>query len=226
MSDTKPSTIADIRAMPEDATVHCFIGTIKARHKRSAGQNGRGAWSFEVLELKDAKGDEIRAKFKDCEPLAQNLKPGVGISILAHNGDRGWTGVKAKDEEYPKDSGKHERILWITPSAIVNLQATPGQSASRQEPAAPQSSGDGLQDAADHLARTTNLQRLTIRSAFKLAAEWEHAPEGFRAKYGNSMPMELFQSINASLFIEGCRAMRYQALPVEPIKAPGKGTNK
>lgn len=225
MSDTKPSTVAEIKAMPEDATVYCFIGTIKARHKRSAGENKRGNWSFETLELRDADGGEIRAKFKDCEPLAPNLIAGARLSILAHKGDKGWTGSKAKDDEYPKDSGKFERILWVTPSAVISLQATPGQPSNRQEqPAAPQSSGDAIQNANDHLARTANLQRLTIRQTFHLAAEWENAPEKFRNKYGETMPLEFAQSINASLFIEGCRACRYQGLPPEPIKAPGKGT--
>lgn len=87
----------------------------------------------------------------------------------------------------------------------------------------PPTSGDPVQDAIEHIERTANLQRLTMRQTFHLAAEWENASEKFRKKYGDVMPLEFAQSVNASLFIEGCRACRYQSLPTEPIKSPQKG---
>jgi hypothetical protein len=91
------------------------------------------------------------------------------------------------------------------------------------KPPLPPTSGDPVQDAIEHIERTANLQRLTMRQTFHLAAEWENAPEKFRKKYGDMMPLEFAQSVNASLFIEGCRACRYQSLPTEPIKSPQKG---
>lgn len=226
MSDTKPSTVAEIKAMPEDATVFCFIGTIKARHKRSSGANNRGNWSFETLELRDADGGEIRAKFKDCEPLALNLVAGVKLSILAHKGDKGWTGSKAKDDEYPKDSGKFERILWVTPSAGISLQATPSSS-NRQEssghdqdkPTAGKTPDEALKSAIVLLSQLANLQRLCLRQTVHIAEEWQ-------AAYGKPMSDDLFQSINSSFWIKCKDSDAFFDLQVEPlpIKRPSKGT--
>lgn len=213
MSDTKSSTVAEIKAMPEDATIFCFIGTITARHKRSSGTNKRGTYSFETFEVKDAKGEEIRAKFVDCEPLAQNLKAGSGISILAVNGSRGWSGVKAKDNEFPKDSGQMERVIWVTPSAVVSLQATPGQPSNREgeAPAAGQS-GDGVRDAKQRQVQLVNLMQANLDAAAWLVSEFNIRHPKF------PMGTEDIRAIAATLQI-GCEhAGCGQLMPTEITK--------
>ncbi len=212
MSDTKPSTVAEIKAMPEDDTVFCFIGKIKKRYARIAKENDRGPYSFENLDLTDATGSEIKAKLKDCEPLPAEMTVGKSISILAHKGDKGWTGVKAKDDEY---KGKVSRILWITPSAVISLQATPGQG--RQEPSG-EHSACGVRDAKQRQVQLVNLMRANLDAAAWLA-------EQFSVKHPKFTPMttEDVRSIAATLQI-GCEHAGCPPLmPTELVKATGKG---
>jgi hypothetical protein len=224
MSDQRPSTVAEIRQMADAAVVMSFVGTVVKRFARKSGTNSQGEWSIENIEVKDAAGEVIKVKIKDCDPLDAAFVAGARIQIAATKSDKhGWIGVKAKDDDY-KD--KITRILWVTSSALVqtappdgNAQPATGGDTRRPEPSA---TGDPVADTEAHLCRTANLQRMTIRKAFALAREWENAPQAFKTKYGEEMPLEFLQSVNASLFIEACRNSAYGQLPTEPIKPKTK----
>lgn len=230
MSEIKPSTVAEIKAQPEDSTVYRFIGAIKKRFKRTEGENSKGPYSFEHLEIADATGTLIKVSFKDCPPLDPSFVAGKRLSILAQKSEQhGWKGVKAKDDTYKE---KTSRILWVTPSAVVTLLADlsataeqPGKTDerrsekpdSRRQPEP--KSGDPVKDAMTHISKILNLQRFTLRATNHLSDEWREA-------YDEEMPLELFQSINAQLFIESSRAGRHLDLPTTPISLapPKKGT--
>ncbi len=111
----KVTTSNEAFDMPDDAPVFAFKGTVKTVLKYNTGENEHGKWSFQSLVLVDPSGVEINAKLKDRDTFPANLK-GKLVYFLSHQGDKGWSGVKTKDDTF---KGNTTRILWITPTAEV-----------------------------------------------------------------------------------------------------------
>ena len=108
----KVTTIAEALQQEEGLPIPAISGTLVALFKRTAGESSMGAYSFQNGTLKDATG-EMRITFKDRDEVSPSLR-GKKITLLSYQGDKGWSGVKTKSEEY---KGVTSRVLWVTPTA-------------------------------------------------------------------------------------------------------------
>lgn len=231
---SKPYTVSQINDLEDDIAVPAFKGKVKQIFKRHTGNNARGDYSFQGIILVDADGDEIEAKLKDRDELPAKLK-GKHVCIVSHKGDRGWTGVKTKDDEY---QGKTKRILWITGSAeIVPGENMPAEgddvvvSTDNSDPAATASSqqddpparanhpanhpakptqGDPVRDAKVAALKRANLLAIAVRAADSMLQVYHDSGKV------NPTP-ELHQACTMSIFISMDRQGMADDLPVAPV---------
>lgn len=110
--------VAEVFDMEADTVIQAIKGTLKTlwKPKTGAGDDGN-KWSFQNGAIADG-ADEIKVVFKDREEVPQSAK-GKPITLMAFHGERGWSGVYANDNEYPKGSGKFTRELKVTKTAEV-----------------------------------------------------------------------------------------------------------
>lgn len=103
--------------------------------KYFSGVGEKGPWSFQTVGLQDQSG-KVETKFKGRDELDATCV-GKVMFIVANNGDRGLTGIKAMDDDY---KGKVTRIALITPSAEVTFGKgdwNEGETTKQAAPAAP-----------------------------------------------------------------------------------------
>ena len=105
--------IADVFGMDHDDTVDAVCGTVTELFPRKNGTNSNGEWSLQNLKLKDQTG-EIQIQLKDRDALPQNFK-GKAIIIHCNQGQKGKTGLKAKNDNYKGP----QRIISVTPTAHI-----------------------------------------------------------------------------------------------------------
>lgn len=215
------STVKEVLESDAETQIHAIRGNLKTLWPIKSGESATGPWSFQNGVLKDATG-EVKVVFNGREAVPANWK-GRKICILANNGAHGWTGCKTKDEEYPKDSGKFTRVLWVTKSAEVieddgsepkeSASESPAAGAARaplaQHPPPHDTSAPGtvVTNAKVFTARKASGLRITLRATLCLSKEWAELT-------GEPMPESLFQSLNGCLFIAADRAGMFDTLPV------------
>ncbi len=106
--------LKEIPALEAEETITAIRGRVTELYPPKTGENDNGKWSFQNIKLKDETG-EIQVKLKDRPALPQSLK-GKTIFIYSAKGDKGLSGLKAKDDTY---RDKTSRIVWVTPSATI-----------------------------------------------------------------------------------------------------------
>lgn len=112
-------SISEIMRLRHEGIVEGVRGTVKIMWPSKGGTTkGRDArpWSIQNFILQDGR-DEIKVVLKDRDELDEREWKGREIVIEAKHGSRGWTGIQAKDDDYKPE--KIERILWVTPTAII-----------------------------------------------------------------------------------------------------------
>ena len=128
MADLKVSSVADIKGMVDDEVVYQFNGKIKDAGKYfPAKPDDSTSVGFQIITLLDNSGGIIKGVFKGQEEITQALW-GKPVTLTAYHGDRGWSGLKAKDNSYKKrESGEEvkERVLWVTKTANVTFSGAP-----------------------------------------------------------------------------------------------------
>lgn len=213
-------SVAEIRSLDPNSIVNSFSGTVTKLGDRKSGKNEKGEWSFQHIRVRDGSGDEIKVTLKDRPELPKS-HVNAPILIQAHNSDKGWTGVKAYDDNY---NDKNERILWVTGSAKISngssdapLQVgdkVPGTSLTVAYAPPPdpkiQRSGDPIKDAKDYLGRLGNLYGLCLDQATVIGRAHE-------SRNNMSMPPEQFQALTSALFIESNKAHMATQLPSAPM---------
>lgn len=115
--------LADVLRMQDGEPISAVQGTVKSIFKRNAGENSHGPWSMQNLVIHDG-ATEMKVVIKDRDALPTNLK-GKQLRIESNLGDRGMTGMKANDNEYPKGSNKFTREVYVTPSAHIYIDNAP-----------------------------------------------------------------------------------------------------
>jgi hypothetical protein len=101
--------------MDDQMPLPAINGTLTALYPRKTGESSKGPWSFQNGELTQGKA-KIKLVFKGLdEPVDKSLK-GKDITITAHKGDKGWTGIYSQDNEY---QGKTTREIKVTPTATI-----------------------------------------------------------------------------------------------------------
>lgn len=136
----KPTPIPDIYELPAEAVIYCLQGTIKQIFGRKDGTIGKGPnkgkpWALQNITITDGHSD-IEVQLKDGQPEIPKSWMGRGILIEAHQGDKGWTGVYAVDDDYTDPA---TRKVKVTSTGAVSLLDQGGQKEQAQRPQKPAS---------------------------------------------------------------------------------------
>jgi hypothetical protein len=206
-------TIAEIRSLDSNSIVNSFSGTVTKVSDHKSGKSEKGPWSFQHLRVSDGKGDDIKVTLKDRPEVPKSFL-NSSVLIQAHNGDKGWSGVKAVDDTY---NDKTERILWVTGSAkISNGEPETNGSANQSSPPPPAQnipvagSGDPVKDTRTFLGRLSNLYGMCLDTACEIGRAHE-------ARNKMNMPPEQFQAVASSLYIAASTAKFHLQLPSAPM---------
>lgn len=222
--------------MPDDGIVYAFKGTVKSMTSYYPAKDAESQ-SFQVVTLL-AGGKEIKATVRNREEFPKEWK-GKPIYLLSHQGNKGWSGVKAKDNDY---KGKTERVLWVTASAEVVPAAeyeADGQGASEAKDNQPQEqrrptgqparraatnsapAGDranpsyeveeGIKQTKRLLWKSHNLMRMVSRLV-------EYDNECYKEDYGKEYTVAEMQSLRATHYITARDAL--SMLPGEAMVFP------
>lgn len=108
-------SVEDIKELDKGDVIARFEGTITKflTWKKGVGKDGNG--TLQILLVEDNDGDEIKIKAWDHDRIPAEWED-EKITILAHRGKSGITGVFADDDEY---QDKVQRIIRLTGSAEV-----------------------------------------------------------------------------------------------------------
>lgn len=132
-----PTPISDVLQLPADALVYCVQGTLTTVYKRKSGtaaSNGK-PWALQNCAISDQSGTiDVQLKDRDDE-IPTSWKNRV-VRFECYHGDKGWSGVKAVDDEYP--AGTVTRKLRVTPTGDVSLVEDAVPLSSNRPPPAPQ----------------------------------------------------------------------------------------
>jgi hypothetical protein len=112
----KVFSVQDVQEADADSIVNAFKGKIIKIWDAKTGESKMGEWSFQRMVLQDAAGDEITCTMKDREELPPGKWKNQKVSIVAYHGDKGWSGLYAKDDEYKDET---TRVLWMTKTAKI-----------------------------------------------------------------------------------------------------------
>lgn len=107
-------TIADVFNLDHGETIPSIKGRIAEINRLNKGTNDKGEWSIQNITLTDPSG-AVKVKLLNRDELPMNWK-GRTVYMFCHEGDKGMTGLKAKDDDY---RGKVTRIVSVTPTAHI-----------------------------------------------------------------------------------------------------------
>lgn len=113
--------VRELKSHADEQQVLCVRGTVTKLYDRKSGDGAKGPWSFQNFTLKDGE-DLFPVTLNNRDALPKNYKDKL-VQISCRQGDKGWTGVKVKLNEYDnKDGDKVSTLtLWVTKSAEIEL---------------------------------------------------------------------------------------------------------
>lgn len=222
VAELKVSSVEEINNMVDDEVVYSFVGKVKGSGKyfppKPDDSTGVG---FQVVTLLDTAGKSVKAVFKGQEPV--NNMDGKPVVLTAYHGDRGWSGLKAKDNQYKKQDGQQvtERVLWVTKTATVAFSgSTPTQMALPPQkpqggPIQPQETAseqiiEQVKAARIHVAKLVNLQDLILDGVMALAQR--------AAERGYTLGPDHLQAVCSTMFITMDRGGWLERMPVAPVQ--------
>jgi hypothetical protein len=185
-------------------TVPSVRGRITDVSKQIAGGQGEKAWKFQKLTIKDDSG-EIVAKIWDRDPIPHTVKGQTAV-LSCKEGDKGLTGIKAKEDDY---RGVKSTILNITSTGIIDIGGGSAAAASETapaaqsspaatqhaNPAAPASNGNGSVNLSGEAKEIARGYYRVMSAAHEMRLAWDKGHPDFK------MTPEHFQAACASLFI-------------------------
>lgn len=165
-------TVEDCLALDPGETIPSVKGKICALFERKTGTNSTGEWSLQNGELMDASG-KIKFCLVNREELDQSWR-GRTVYIQCHEGDRGMTGVKLKEDDYRKVEGIVKKMISITATAQIDIAEGSSQRQAAPAPAPAKSNAQPKQTAAPAQPAAKPTQRQTApmqqRTAVLIAA--------------------------------------------------------
>jgi len=120
-------TVADIEDLNVDDPVQRFQGIVNKVFEQKTGKNKKG--TYQAIMVEDDDGDEIKVFIKDHDEIPESWE-GKRITILAHDGENGWSGAFAADNEY---NGKTTRELHVTKVAEIVKGSSGGHEREEEE---------------------------------------------------------------------------------------------
>ena len=237
----KVSSVKEIKESEDDATIYAFKAVVKSMTKYFPAKEGdEKSQSFQIVTMKSGS-DEIKAILRNRDPFPPALA-NQAVYFLAYHGDKGWSGLKAKDNTY-KDTT--ERVLWVTRTAEVvpavdyERQATETPPTAQKPPTSQPGGDDGeawpdtatpdadrksreiswqmaMEESRKTLGRCTNAMRLSLRAA-------ENVRSLYLKDTGLNLSSEHFRVITSTFFMSLRDAEIVQWLPSGPVKLEGGG---
>ncbi len=134
--------VNEILKLNHNAVVTAFKGKVLSTELRREWKKGDDSSTFENVLVQDSTGDKIWIVLKDRPPIGK--AKGRSITILAHNGKKGISGLYAIDNEF---KGKKTRQLKVTATGelLVGVGAQQNES-SDPESEVPHSEANGEED--------------------------------------------------------------------------------
>jgi len=217
--------LSQVFKLDHDEPIPSVKGTVKKIYPRSAGTNEKGSWSFQNFVL-TGEGTEITVKMKDREELPKGFLNRL-VYIVSNQGEKGMSGVKAKDDEYKE---KTTRVIWVTPSASIDLltdeggndaprnqepprqQEPPPRQSSPAPASAPAPTSDGnLKEVRATLMQNANLYLLCSKAVENVVAA------GYKKSFNRDMDVQQKQGATASLFIQMTRSGMQSQMPAHQM---------
>ena len=159
-------TVQQILQLPDDAILYSVKGTLKTLYPAKKNKPGDDReWSFQNGTLVDAAGDEIKITFKDREELPVSKWKGKPVTILAHQGGKGWSGVykKTDDAQY---GGKP--LIHVTKTGEV----VPGFSAPEEGAPASAPTGQKPTPQSQQASKPATIDGRTVGMAVNNTCAW------------------------------------------------------
>lgn len=116
----RSTTASEIPKLENNEIIMHMEGSFTKIWDYKEGDNDKGHWSFQNAEFKDDTGT-VKVKLvnqPDRQPIVH--RP---LSITAHNGNKGYTGIYAFDDSYTNKSGKtvETRLVKITATGQIEI---------------------------------------------------------------------------------------------------------
>lgn len=128
----KVSTLAEIREMDNQMVIPAVTATVVSIQAQKSGGTADKPWTLQKIDLSQGN-QKMAAVIWNHDPLPASMK-GKQVTMLAFQGDRGWTGLFADDNEY---NGKTTRQIKMTQAGTIEAIGTGTQ------PQPEQDSGEG-----------------------------------------------------------------------------------
>lgn len=168
----------------------------------------QGKPNYVMLEI-----DGVKRRY-DCENEAcetffdQQKGQTLTVEAVGRGEDAGFNLAEEGGEAPPQQPPPRSAPQQSRPAPQQRQPPPAQQQAQNQhvQPPKPDTT-KSLLFARRHVARALVLQKLTLRATMALAEDWKAYTQTDQDPKGSNMPLELFQSINASLFISAERAM-------------------
>lgn len=226
MSATQPFPLSQLNTCAPRQVLPKIAGKLVSVFKRHEGENDKGPWSVQDIEIED-QGAKVKAKVWN-KPEIPRSDQGKYIEIMANEGKSGLTALFVEDDTY---NGATTRILRLTKTAIIQI-GRPGAPQSdappsndqprndpppRQEPppsqSAPPSSGSGsqLNDAKKDVMKLANCFVLAAASVEQVIPEIERIS-------GQNVTEEKKGGMITSVCLEAWRKGVHTKLPAKPLK--------
>lgn len=229
--------LAEIFKCDPGEQIPAIRGKVLSVGKYFSGTTDKGPWSFQKVVLQDQSG-KAETKFKGRNEVDATCV-GKVMFVVANNGDRGLTGIKAEDDEY---KGKVTRIALVTPSAEVTFgkgdwtesdttkQAAPATAQQARPPAPPEPparddypggdepppQGGEAQPEEPPKDKTWDAIKHDVNRIRKLhlmcCAATAHNAMALH-KAGISVGDEFMQKTTATIFIEACKRGGIASMP-------------
>lgn len=174
--------IKEVFNLSDGETVPSVRGKITKIYGSKRGQNDNGDWSFQNFMLRADDGTEIKVKCKDRPDVPKELS-GKIVVISCAEGQKGLSGVKAKEDVY---EGKTSRILWVTPSASIEVAGSAQQADQPsdndggnaepppRQPEKPKASGNGDPLLVEKATKRARDYYQVMEAAHVMRVAWDH----------------------------------------------------
>lgn len=207
--------------MDADSVIQCIRGKIAKTFPRKQGTNAKGEWSLESFMLSDGN-IEVKVTLKDRDPLDRKLAM-RDVAIMSNHGNKGWTGVKVKDDDY---SGKTEKIVWVTGTGIIEAADAAPNAAEEDQPQSdeppprnsPSSKVSGSAGKNAFLESKVMMSRMA-NMMISAAGAANIVADEIGKKEGAPLSKERTDAIRTTLFIQASYEKLYYHFP--PLGKPG-----
>lgn len=201
---TPIKSVIDKSEFTDGDTVKKVRGKITALYEVRRGDD----YEYQNGDFVGEDGGKVRICFSKCSQ-SSSVKNKT-ITITAHKGKDGWTGIKVIDKEYEKDGEKKsQRELRITPTANIEIEGGGSSGGESSGGGQSKSSGGGGQSQPRNEAHPSLVIEDTIMLHFDVKRK-------LKELYGESFREEDVATVFIALDKQG-QTINYKERAAKPI---------